>query len=235
MIVSCPTCTTRYDVGDHVGHEPFKVTCHACGHHWQELPMIEIKDITAAVLPAIIEEVEEHQFDVNSLVEAARSAQLEYKAKKLERTKTLGGWASLLLVAASPFIFAWAAPEATVMAAPISALAYEKLGHEVNLYGLEIRRVEQVNKSSSGQHVLTVKGEISNPTNQIRKIPALRFALTDDAGQEIYTWTIDTAARPLRPGETTAFNTRVLAPPEFAQKLQIRFAHANEIGSNPSL
>lgn len=197
--------------------------------------MIEIKDITAAVTPAVIEEIEDHQFDIGSLVESARSAQMEYRAKRVARARSLGGWASFVLVAASPFIFAWVAPEATVMAAPISALAYEKMGHEINLYGLEIRRVEQVNKSSSGQHVLTVKGEISNPTNEIRKIPALRFALTDDAGQEIYTWTLDTAARPLRPGETTAFNTRISAPPEFAQKLQIRFAHANEIGSNPSL
>jgi len=199
------------------------------------MPMIEIKDITKAVAPVIIEEVDEHHFDVGHLVEAARSAQMEYRAKRIARTKMLGGWASFAMVAASPFFFAWAAPEATVLAAPISAGVYEKFGHEVNLYGLEIRRVEQVNKSSSGQHVLTVKGEISNPTNDIRKIPALRFALTDDAGKEIYTWTLDTFARPLRPGETTAFNTRVSAPPEFAQKLQIRFAHANEIGSNPGL
>ena len=235
MIVSCPTCTTRYDVGDAVGPEPFKVTCHSCGYHWQEMPLIQIKDITALVAAPVVIEADEPELDVAHLVEAARNVQIEYRLKRTARAKTLGGWASLALVALSPFIFAILAPEATVLAAPVSAMAYEKFGREINLYGLEIRKVEQINKSSSGQHVLTVKGEISNPTNDIRKIPALRFALTDADGKELYVWTLDTAARPLRPGETTVFNTRVSAPPELAQKLQIRFAHADEIGSTPSL
>ncbi|MBG1233704.1 zinc-ribbon domain-containing protein [Aestuariivirga litoralis] len=235
MIVSCPSCTTRYNIGAHAGHEPFKVTCNACGHHWQELPVIEIKDITDAVLPATFEEIDEHQFDVGQLVEAARNVRQDYKARQMARTKTIGGWASFALVAASPFLFAAIAPEATVLAAPVTAGAYAKFGHEINLYGLNIAHVEQVNKSTGGQHVLTVKGEISNPTEDIRKIPSLRFALTDEKGVEVYTWTLDTAARPLRPGETTAFTTRVSSPPELAQKLQIRFAHADEIGSNPTL
>ena len=109
-----------------------------------------------------------------------------------------------------------------------------KLGFEVNLYGLDIRRVAQENKIVDGTHVLMIKGEVSNSTNSVRKIPWLRFALLGDASQELYSWTLDTAARPLRPGETTSFVTRVAAPPELAKNLQIRFAHADEIGSNPT-
>ena len=85
-----------------------------------------------------------------------------------------------------------------------------------------------------GSHILLVKGEVSNATNDVRKIPWLRFALCDASGKELYSWNLDTATRPLRPGETTSFTTRVAAPPELARNLQIRFAHRDEIGSNPA-
>ena len=41
-----------------------------------------------------------------------------------------------------------------------------------------------------------------------------------------------TGARPLNAGEITNFVTRVASPPEAAKKLEIRFARADEIGSN---
>ena len=64
------------------------------------------------------------------------------------------------------------------------------------------------------------------------RIPWLRFGLKAQTGVEVYQWTLDTASRPLRPGEMTNFVTRVAAPPESAKIVEIRFAHANEIGSN---
>ena len=86
----------------------------------------------------------------------------------------------------------------------------------------------------TGLRVLSIKGEISNISNSTQKIPWLRFALNDGQPAEVYTWTLDTGARPLRAGESTSFVTRVASPPETAKDLQIRFAHRDEIGSNPS-
>jgi hypothetical protein len=79
--------------------------------------------------------------------------------------------------------------------------------------------------------VLAVKGEIANISGGERKIPWLRFGLKADGGGEVYTWTLDAGARPLKPGEITSFVTRVASPPETAKNLEIRFAHASEIGS----
>ena len=166
------------------------------------------------------------------LVEAARVSRLAFAEKQKTRWKKAAGWLAFATVAVLPFIFALLAPETLVLAAPIANTAYERLGWPVNIYGLEIKRTEQQNRLIDGEHVLMVKGEISNVTNDIHRIPWLRFGLIDQHGKELYTWTLDTGARPLRAGETTSFTTRVATPPELAKNLQIRFAHVDEIGSN---
>jgi hypothetical protein len=79
-----------------------------------------------------------------------------------------------------------------------------------------------------------VRKEIANISGGEKKIPSLRFGLADMAGKEVYQWTLDAGARPLKSGESTSFVTRVASPPEAAKNVQIRFAHADEIGLNPA-
>ena len=119
-----------------------------------------------------------------------------------------------------------------VAAAPVTIKAYQKLGFDVNIYGLELRRIERQHAIVNGTRVLSIKGDIVNVSDDARKLPWLRFALEDDSGKELYSWTLDTSSRPLRAGESTGFTTRVQAPPETSTHLKIRFAKANEIGSN---
>ena len=234
MIVSCPSCTTRYDLGSDHGTSAFNVTCQRCGHRWKELPVSDIVEVPMRPAYNVIEhDHAEPELDVARLVEAARISRLAFAEKRRSKWKKMAGWLSFGTVAILPFIFALLAPETLVLAAPIAHRAYEQLGWPINIYGLEIKRTEQQNRSIDGEHVLMVKGEISNVTNDIRRIPWLRFALNDQNGTELYSWTLDTGARPLRAGETTSFTTRIAAPPELAKNLQIRFAHADEIGSNP--
>jgi predicted Zn finger-like uncharacterized protein len=234
MIVSCPSCTTRYDLGAHHGDGAINVTCRKCGHRWKELSAIDIEEVPVRNLPKVIEHEDEPELDVQRLVEAAQQAKLEFANKRKARVKRMVGWGSFGLCAAIPLLLAAWTPETVVAAAPYAIKAYDKLGYQVNVFGLDIRRVEQQNRLVDGAHILMVKGEISNATNDVRKIPWLRFGLSDEAGKELYSWMLDTASRPLRPGETTAFTTRVAAPPELAKNLQIRFAHLDEIGSKPN-
>ena len=86
--------------------------------------------------------------------------------------------------------------------------------------------------SSTGTRVISIKGEIVNVSDRDRKVPSLRFILQDNAENDVYAWTLDSGIRPLRPGEMTTFTTRVASPPPCAENLQIRFAHADEIGVN---
>jgi hypothetical protein len=166
------------------------------------------------------------------LVEASLEARETFVARRRERRARHRRWAGLAAAILSPVILAGIFPEYVVLAAPAAVRAYEKLGMSVNIYGLELRRVEQQHTIEGGRRLISIKGEIANISGRERKIPWLRFALRDGANAEVYQWILDSGARPLRSGESTSFVTRVAAPPETARNLEIRFAHANEIGSN---
>ncbi len=185
-------------------------------------------------MPAVIEHGFEPDSEVKRLVEASRRAREAFAVKRRQRLSRLRGWAILGACVLAPMAAAAAFPEIVVGLAPVTVRAYDAVGYSINIYGLEVRRVEQQHAVVDGVRVLTIKGEISNISDSTQKIPWLRFGLKDGQNLEVYNWTLDTGARPLRAGESTSFVTRVASPPETAKNLQIRFAHRDEIGSNPS-
>jgi hypothetical protein len=234
MIVCCPACSTRYNLPATAGS--MLLTCRSCGEHWREAETIDVIDIAAPsqrFLPSVINHDEAPEIEASRLAMLARESREEFQLKQLKRRRKLQQWAVFGSLVFTPFIAAAALPETVVAAAPISAKAYKALGYDINLYGLEVRGLERDHVVMDGQRILSVKGLIANVENERRKIPWLRFALLGPAGEELYSWTLDTSSKPmLGPGETTSFVTRVSAPPEAAQNLQIRFARANEIGLN---
>jgi predicted Zn finger-like uncharacterized protein len=235
MIISCPSCSTHYNFPEQrLSGDGMAISCAACGHSWIESRAIEIVDISPRKVPTIIEHGFEPDSEVKRLVEASRRAKEAFATKKRQRLGRLRGWAMLGACLLAPVAAAASFPEAVVSLAPITVRAYDAVGYTVNIYGLEVRRVEQQHALIDGLRVLSIKGEISNISNRAQKIPWLRFGLNDGSQTEVYTWTLDTGARPLRAGESTSFVTRVASPPETAKNLQIRFAHRDEIGSNPS-
>lgn len=216
---------------------PVTISCRSCGNRWTEIETIEIVDVPPRAAPPVtvsrvIEHDDQPELEARRLAGIARDAGRRFHEGKVRRHRSLRNWAAYGVFLIAPVIAAALFPEPVVEAAPITIRAYEKLGYDINIYGLELRRVERQHAIVNGTRVLSVKGDILNITGGQRKLPWLRFALEDEAGRELYTWTLDTAARPLRSGEATSFTTRVAAPPEGAAKLKIRFAKADEIGSN---
>jgi predicted Zn finger-like uncharacterized protein len=235
MIISCPSCSTHYNFPEQrLSGDGMAISCAACGHSWIESRAVEIVDISPRKLPTVIEHGFEPDSEVKRLVEASRRAKEAFAVKKRQRLGRLRGWAILGACLLAPVAATASFPELVVSLAPVTVRAYDAMGYNVNIYGLEIRRIEQQHAFVDGLRVLSIKGEISNISNSTQKIPWLRFGLNDRSQAEVYTWTLDTGVRPLRAGESTSFVTRVASPPESAKNLQIRFAHRDEIGSNPS-
>jgi predicted Zn finger-like uncharacterized protein len=232
MIVNCPSCFTRYTVPA-MASGRVAVTCRACGHHWREfetIDAIDVTDVAPRSLTRVVDHDDSPDAEASRLVQLARNAQEDHALKLFKRKRRLQQWAVFGSFVLAPFIAAAFMPETMVSAAPISIKAYKALGYDINLYGLEVRGVEREHIVMDGQRILAIKGQISNLDDSVRKIPWLRFALLGPSGEELYTWNLDTASKPLRPGESTSFVTRLSAPPEAAQNLQIRFARADEIG-----
>ena len=233
MIISCPSCSTRYRMPEQrLLAEGMAICCASCGHRWIESRAIEIVDVSPRTMPTVIEHGCEPDSEVKRLVEASKKAREAFAIKRRQKLANVRGWAILGLCLVAPLGAAAAFPESVVAIAPITIRAYDAVGLNVNIYGLEVHRIEQQHAIVDGTRVLTIKGEITNVSNASHKLPFLRFGLSDQGQAEVYSWTLDTGARPLRSGETTNFVTRVASPPETAKNLQIRFAHANEISSN---
>lgn len=233
MIIRCPSCTTRFDLpASRFDADGTMIKCSVCGHDWIEGRAIEVSRETVTQLPAIYEPGFEPDHEIRRLVDATRDAQEAFAAIRKRRRGLAFAWAGLALVATTPVAFALAFPEVVVQAAPATISAYRALGQNVNIYGLAIRNVEMQHLVVDGKKIIAIKGDVVNVSSRNRKIPWLRFGLKDGEKTEVYTWQLDTAARPLNPGESTGFVTRIASPPETAGEVEIRFARAGEIGSN---
>jgi predicted Zn finger-like uncharacterized protein len=231
MIVHCPSCATRHAMPEaRFASGGMTITCRTCGHRWSEPETIDINPEPSRHVPQVIDHDGAPEIEARRLAEIARESERRFREGQLQSKRSLRNWAAYGVFFVTPFALAALFPEAVVSAAPIAIKAYERLGYDINIYGLQLRRVERQHAIINGARVLSIKGDILNVSDSPRKLPWLRFALEDPAGKELYTWTLDTAARPLRAGEITGFTTRVAAPPEGATQLKIRFAKADEIG-----
>ncbi|NLH81745.1 MAG: DUF3426 domain-containing protein [Phyllobacteriaceae bacterium] len=101
---------------------------------------------------------------------------------------------------------------------------YRAVGLEVNLRGIVFGPIATLRETEDGKPVLVVEGTLTNTTGETRAVPALRFALRDDDTQELYAWSIDPRATTIAAGDRLRFRTRLVAPPERAADLQVRFA-----------
>lgn len=239
MIVSCPSCATRYDLpGDKIAADGSVIRCADCGHSWLESSAVEIIEVRPEIvtnLPAVIDEDDGYELEIEAmrLTRASLVAERQHtEARQRKKAKTKG-WLALTGSIAAAITGVFLFPQHIAQYAPGAVKLYEKAGIEVNLRGFEIRDIKQQHLIADGTRVFAVRGQVINVTGTDGKAPALRFILRDAKKREVYAWTLDGVTnRSLKPDEATSFVTRIASPPETADDLQIRFAHASEIGSN---
>ena len=233
MIVACPSCATRYDLPPGSGAEDGAVIrCAACNHSWLEARAIEIEDVVHHPL-SLAEPTSDVDDEARRIAEDALRARRRYEERRRARRRRLAGWAMLAAASSLPVAVAAAVPDRVVALAPVMNRVYSALGIEVNVRGFDIRNVENQKLIKDGTTVLAIKGDIVNVTGSERKVPSMRFILSAADGSELYAWTLaSVGARPLGAGETTGFVTRIAAPPEEAENIEIRFARGDELGSN---
>ena len=236
MIATCPSCATRQAVPRGGADADGSVMrCTACGHGWIEasavdMTVIEDLSMPLAVVDAATPDV---MAEARRIARAARLAGEQAARRRQARLAALRGWAALAASVAATLGLLATFPEAVVRAAPAAAAFYEKAGIAVNLRGFEIGNVVQQMLLADGEPVLAVRGEVANVSGGDLKVPALRFVIADADGRPVHAWTLNAVAtRPLAAGEKTSFVTRLAAPPEAGETIEIRFARADEMGSN---
>jgi hypothetical protein len=79
-----------------------------------------------------------------------------------------------------------------------------------------------------GGPVLTIQGEIANPTDSPTSVRGLRVSVQGANGQELYHWTAPAPKSRLSPGETISFTAKLDAPPQGVGRVAVRFARPND-------
>jgi predicted Zn finger-like uncharacterized protein len=164
-------------------------------------------------------------------IEASPSADVESVAARRIRRKAARRrlyWTGqglptliLLLLAANIGLIAWRAD--IVQWFPQTASLYAALGLPVNLRGLAFTDIVTRKDMEDGVQVLIVEGFIRNETRRSAQVPRLRFAVRNDSGHEIYSWTAQPARSAIPSGATLPFRSRLASPPPETHEILVRF------------
>ncbi|AWK88840.1 zinc-ribbon domain-containing protein [Azospirillum thermophilum] len=201
MIVSCPTCSTRYTLDDaSVGPNGRRVRCSQCGHIWWQAPPVQ----EAGLETVMAEEVTEIRPPAKRSAGGGR--QTAGRRSGPDR-RALVPWAALaatvLLVAGGLAL----GREAVVSLWPPASLLYETAGLPVEPpgAGLKLQNVSSRQKAEGGATVLEVEGQIVNVSDSQRPVPRVKVLPFGKDHAPLPGWTLEAAPATLLPGEVATF------------------------------
>jgi hypothetical protein len=106
---------------------------------------------------------------------------------------------------------------------PQTASLYAAIGLPVNVRGLVFTDVVTAKEAHDSVPVLVVEGTLLNNSKRTVVIPRLRFALHNENGHEIYSWTALADREVLAAGEALPFRSRLASPPPEGHQVMVRF------------
>jgi predicted Zn finger-like uncharacterized protein len=223
MIVSCPSCGTRYLVDPAaLGPVGRVVRCARCQHEWHERPPEDLPRRIALVEPSSGPAFAEP----NSIPETPTVGKVPALPGRRGRFKWLG-WAALATLVVGLGIFAAANREQVVASWPPAARLYGLVGMETAIpVGLEFRNLRYDRTTEGEQALLQITGEVVNRSAEAKPVPRIRIALIDGGRRELLQQTTDAAQANLAPGAVTAFDLRLTNPPGEAVQVAVTFATA---------
>jgi predicted Zn finger-like uncharacterized protein len=246
MILTCPSCRTRYQTDGAKFKAPGRnVRCAKCGQVWFEaapepeiVPELEpiVASVTAAAIapsPVVAPELAaadgtldfgptpNHEEPAAQMVEAPR------RSRGAAFAQTVGWTALIFLIGA----IGWSTVQYRETIAslwPQSASLYALMDLPVNVRGITLTNVAYKQEYEDGQPVLSVNGKVVNISKREQPVPEIRVVLLDDAKHELYHWTFDAGIPTLKPGSESPFTTRLSSPPPEARNLNVRFSEAGD-------
>ncbi|MBW8709227.1 MAG: zinc-ribbon domain-containing protein [Alphaproteobacteria bacterium] len=236
MILTCPSCDTRYSVdGAKFPAAGRTVRCAKCGHSWHQAgeaapqataPETVPKAVSAGGAAAAAPESD--SFPATPALSrsfAPPAVRDEPRPPLSSRVAVVAGWAALIAVVLLIAVSAVRYRQDIAMIWPQSAGFYSSLGMHVNASGIDFRQVKFQRETEDGQVVLAVSGMIVNAGSRQLPVPqTVRATLSDVGNHELYHWTFRPNATVLGPGQSIPFMTRLSSPPAAARHLEVRFA-----------
>ena len=241
MILTCPSCSTRYQADSARFVPPGRnVRCAKCGHVWFQVAPESEPEPEPVLDPVVAAPSEppppaEAPAAPATLEGVIKPAQQSPPPRPGKRRSAQGSvladaiaWAALVVLALT---IGWAAVQyrqAIVDLWPGVAPLYEVVGLSVETEGIALIDVAYQHEVEDGQPVLAVSGKIVNVSDRELPVPEIRVMLSDQEQQEIYHWMFNAGVQTLKPGAESPFVTRLSSPPPEARNINIRFAEAGE-------
>ena len=204
MIVTCPSCATRYLVDPAaLGETGRMVRCAYCTHTWMETPPADMPkrvDVAGAF-------TEPPPIPPGSNLPAL---------PRQHRATGWIGWAALVVVIALVLGGAVVARDRIVEAWPLAERLYVLVGlvEPTPTAFFDLRNVSQSTSVENERTVLVVTGEIINVSAETRPKPNLVAEFVDSNHRVVERWIVTLANSELAPGETSAFSYRFVDPPK---------------------
>ncbi len=235
MILTCPACTTRYQVETERFAPPGRqVRCAKCGHVWfqssQEPEIVPEQEAEPVVVMSQEPEAAMGSDDLPAVHSYAAPTRDDYPVvpkRRFAAGRALG-WLVLLLLIGSFIVALLQFRLAIATMWPQAATFYSAIHMPVNVRGLAFSDVVYQMSTEDGQPVLTVSGRLANITKHDLPLPMLRVDLNDDQKRSLYHWTFDSGASTLAAGGSLSFVTRLSNPPVETRNLLLRFADAGD-------
>jgi predicted Zn finger-like uncharacterized protein len=158
---------------------------------------------------------------------AAVRSRREASRVRLRWPLSIIGTVILVLALIAGGLLMWRA--AIVRLLPQTASFYSGVGLGVNLRGLAFENIKISRAQHDNVSVLIIEGIIVSKASKPVEVPRLRFAIRNEQGQEVYTWTALPARAMLPPGESLPFRSRLSSPPPDTSAVLVRFFHRRDI------
>jgi len=244
MILTCPSCATRYYADDgSIGASGRSVRCASCTHTWFVEPQLVLGEGPHGAVepePALTREKVERlrraaaQANVPPMSSAAkfRAQQAERQRKGRIRAAAIA-WGATGVALAATTTSAVAFREDVARVWPKTASAFAAVGLDVNIYGLEFVDLQVEHIYDGPEPVLVVRGAVANMGLGDRPTPVLRFGLRDGHAKEIQHVIARMTSPSILAGGAAPFEIRIENASAEAADLEATFASPTEVAALP--
>jgi predicted Zn finger-like uncharacterized protein len=220
MILSCPSCKTRYVVPDSaIGPTGRKVRCASCRFSWvQDPPPLDLRTAAPAQAP-LAPAAPAPRDDPPPPQWQAPEAETYVEPGYRPRRNPARTWTIVAILAALLMI-------AAVVA--IQYLGLPQIGQRIGIpvqsvNALAISGEAERRRLASGNELLTVRGEIANQTDAVQRVPQIRAELKDAQGRTVYDWSIAPPVRELQARGRVTFDSAEMDVPRGGRTLSLSF------------
>lgn len=222
MILSCPSCHTRYVVPDSaIGPTGRKVRCASCRHSWfqERAPLDLAAPATAAPAMPAQEPAPWPEAPPPAAPETASADGREEESFTRPRRNPARRWTIAAIIVA------------ILMTGAVFAIQYfglPEIGQRIGIPvqagdALSITGNAERRRLASGNELLEVRGEIVNETDQVQRVPQIRAELKDAQDRVVYSWSIAPPVAELQARGTVTFNSANVDVPRGGRRLSLTF------------